>query len=513
VFAAIFIPDFPLEAILRSEPLLRERGVAVLEGAPPLERVIVANAKAQFGGIAVGLTKAQAEQAAGVVLRVRSSEQEATSHAALLDCAHAFSPRVEDAGPDTVLLDIAGLERIFGAPQKIARDLGRKLSEIGLEARIGVAANIETALHAARGFEGITVIPQGEEAARLGPLPVDVLAPAPEIMQTLDSWGIRNFRALAQLPPIPLSERLGAEGLRLQKLARGEGSRPLVPTEPPLHFEEAIELEHPLEMLEPLAFVLNRMLESLCARLQARALATNELKLRMELENLDAETAQAPSLPCNKNYCRTIRLPVPMLSAKTFLKLLQLDLEAHPPQAAIKKIFLQMEPARPRQSQSGLFLAASPEPERLELVLARVAGVVGEKNLGSAEILDTHRPDAFRMRRFAAVSSFRFPVSRKIKNSKPETRNPKLAMRRFRPPMRANVLTHGGEPVRVSFLNVRGEVAACAGPWRTSGEWWTNDGWSRDEWDVAVQHKNGLALYRMYRDIASDDWFVEARYD
>src|SRR5262249_1482505 len=147
-------------------------------------------------------------------------------------------------------------------PQKIARDLGRKLSEIGLEARIGVAANIETALHAARGFEGITVIPRGEEAARLGPLPVDVLAPAPEIMQTLDSWGIRNLRALAQLPPIPLSERLGPEGLRLQNLARGEGSRPLVPTEPPLHFEEAIELEHPLEMLEPLAFVLNRMLES-----------------------------------------------------------------------------------------------------------------------------------------------------------------------------------------------------------------------------------------------------------
>jgi protein ImuB len=172
-----------------------------------------------------------------------------------------------------------------------------------------------------------------------------------------------------------------------------------------------------------------------------------------------------------------------------------------------------MEPARPRQSQNGLFLASSPEPERLELLLARVAGVVGEKNLGIAEIRDTHRADAFRMRRFAPVSSFRFPVSRKIKNSKPETRNPKLAMRRFRPPLRANVLTHAGEPVRVSFLNVRGEVTACAGPWRTSGEWWTSDGWSRDEWDVAVQQKNGLALYRMYRDIADDSWFVEGRYD
>src|SRR3954467_15741509 len=403
MFAAIFIPDFTLEAIFRAEPLLRERAVAVLEGAPPVERVIIANAKAQVAGAVNGLTKAQAEQAPKVILRGRSSEQEAAAHAALLDCAHAFSPRVEDAAPDLVLLDIAGLDRIFGTPQKIARDLGGKISQMGLEARIGVASNLETAQHAARGFEGVTVIPPGEEALRLGPLSVDVLAPAPEIMQTLDSWGIRTLRALASLPPIPLSERLGAEGLRLQNLARGEGSRPLVPTDPPLHFEEAMELEYPLEMLEPLAFVLNRMLESLCARLQTRSLATNELRLRMELES--SETVQVPSLPYIQKYVRAIRLPVPMLDAKVFLKLLQLDLEAHPPQAPVRKIFLQMEPARPRQSQNGLFLAASPEPERLELVLARVAGVVGEKNLGIAEILDTHRADAFRMKRFWPVGS------------------------------------------------------------------------------------------------------------
>ena len=508
MFAAIFIPDFALEAIVRAEPLLRERPVAVLEGAPPLERVIIANAKAQIAGAVVGLTKAQAEQAPGLVLRARSSDQEASAHAALLDCAHAFSPRVEDTAADTVLLDIAGLERIFGSPQKIARDLGRKISEIGLEAQVGIASNLETALHAARGFAGVTVIPRGEEALRLGALSVDVLVPAPEILQTLDSWGIRNLRALAQLPPIPLSERLGAEGLRLQKLACGEGSRPLVPTDAPLHFEEATELEHPLEMLEPLAFVLNRMLESLCARLQARALATNELRLRMELD----------SSPPLAEYVRNLRLPVPMLDAKVFLKLLQLDLEAHPPQAPVRKIFLQMEPARPRQSQNGLFLAASPEPERLELVLARVAGVVGEKNLGVVEILDTHRADAFRMSRFSAVSSFGFRVSKKTGGERQDaggrkSNGCKLAMRRYRPPLRANVLTHAGEPVRVSFLNVRGEVTACAGPWRTSGEWWSNDGWSRDEWDVAVQQKNGLALYRMYRDLASESWFVEARYD
>ena len=59
MFAAIFIPDFALEAIVRAEPLLRERAVAVLEGAPPLERVILANPKAQTAGAVMGLMRTQ----------------------------------------------------------------------------------------------------------------------------------------------------------------------------------------------------------------------------------------------------------------------------------------------------------------------------------------------------------------------------------------------------------------------------------------------------------------------
>ena len=86
------------------------------------------------------------------------------------------------------------------------------------------------------------------------------------------------------MPDIALSERLGQEGIRLQQLARGCISRSLVPVEPPLVFEEAIELEYPLVLLEPLAFLLSRLLEQLCARLGARALATQEVRLDLTLE-------------------------------------------------------------------------------------------------------------------------------------------------------------------------------------------------------------------------------------
>ncbi len=208
----------------------------------------------------------------------------------------------------------------------------------------------------------------------------------------------------------------------MQQLARGAASRTLVPVEAPAVFEEAIELEYPIVLLEPLAFLLNRLLEQVCARLAARALNAQELRLTLALQNLagvdpQLETFGIPSesdalhneahAPARhfisgrqSQFCRTLRLPLPMLDAKLFLKLLQLDLNAHPPGAPIQKIHLAAEPARPRSAQGDLFLPPSPEPEKLELTLARIAGLVGEPRVGSVELLDTHRAEGFRMRRF-----------------------------------------------------------------------------------------------------------------
>src|SRR5439155_6792549 len=125
----------------------------------------------------------------------------------------------------------------------------------GLPGSSAIAANPDAAVHAARGLPGVTVIPRGEEAARLAGLPVELLGPSPEIQETLDCWGIRTFRDLAGLPEIGVAERLGAEGVRLQKLARGQGSRPLRPAGEELVFEEAVELEYPVTELEPLSFL------------------------------------------------------------------------------------------------------------------------------------------------------------------------------------------------------------------------------------------------------------------
>ena len=684
-FACIFVPDFPVEALLRAEPELRAQPLAVLEGKPPLEKVLGVNERARQLGIEPGMTKIQVEPCTQLTLRTRSPLQETAAHAALLDCAQSFSPRIEDTAPDTVLLDLAGLESLFGPPARIARDLARRASDLGLEVHVAAAANPDAAHLAARGSSGVTVIPEGKEAERLGSLPLDVLfpefevsPPAPEtkapkerrlasaplkanslnstprshesqrtvaqdaarLLETFDLWGVRNLHALAALPEIALSQRLGQIGVRLQQLARGAVQRTLVPVEIPLIFEEAAELEHPLVLLEPLAFLLSHMLEQLCARLASRALAAQELRLRFELdtgfyftediptvENIpesnsdfhnngvahvlspnsgqaltrptpnhvgsgapSTSSGQAPACPADpqgrqltavstsqrsRHFTRTLRLPIPMLDAKTFLKLLQLDLKAHPPGAPILKIHLSAEPARPRAAQGGLFQPPTPEPEKLELTLARIAGMVGPDKVGATELLDTHHPEGFRMQRFVPPAS-----EDKRKDKKPNTlpkkklfppersegpafseqseslprtgregptflgtrysvpgsgsrcaaEAPITALRIFRPPARATVTLRDGKPAHIVCprrKDIHGDILWIAGPWRSSGDWWEQDGWSRDEWDIAIQLPVAssqlpgtsyppqivLVLYRLVHDLLSGRWFVEGTYD
>jgi protein ImuB len=577
MFACIFVPNFPVAAVFRAEPELRARAVAIFEGKPPLEKVFAVNQGAARMGITPGMTKAQAELCSGLTLRPRSLLQESAAHAALLDCAQSFSPCVEDAAVDTALVDLEGMESLLGTLPEIARGIFRLAADLGLDVNVAVASNPDASVLAARGLSGVTVVSPGKEGESLGSLPVEVLfaerwenkesagkrkedeqKESARLLATLERWGIHNLRALAALPEVALSERLGQEGLRLQQLARGAASRTLVPVETPAVFEEAIELEFPIVLLEPLAFLLNRLLEQICARLASRALNTQELRLTLELQNLTGADPQldifgipsesdegqsrrsslavghSQSLPAfgafandrrpttndasqhfvsgrQNKFCRTLRLPLPMLDSKLFLKLLQLDLNAHPPGAPITKIHLAAEPARPRSAQGGLFLPPSPEPEKLELTLARIAALVGEARVGSLELLDTHRAEGFRMRQFVAAA----PEASRQKSST-EERSAVAALRLFRPPLRINVTLENGEPIALvcsKKKEVQGSVLWKAGPWRSSGDWWEREAWARDEWDIALQTVDTVVLYRLVHDLLGGAWFVEGTYD
>jgi protein ImuB len=388
--------------------------------------------------------------------------------------ASEFSPSVEQTALETVTFDVSGLDRLFGLPQDVAHAIARRARETGVKASLALAANADAAIYAARGFSGVSIVPQGDEAKFLSTLPVSLLSPTPDLAETLERWGVRRFQELAALPPLGIAERLGPEGLHLRELARGESDRKLLTIEEQLSFEDEIELEYPVELLEPLAFLLARLVNGLATRLATRGLATDELRLRLKLEP-------------RGTHERTLRLPVPSLDTKAFLKLLQLDLSANPPAAPIEHVWMGVNPVKPQAAQSGLFIPVAPEPVKLELTIARIKSIVGQERVGRPLLLDTHGPGG--------------PAS-------PVRGGPSQAFRYFRPPLAARVSLAETQPSYVAAAQIRGRVIDLAGPWRTSGAWWTVDLWQRDEWDIALSDG---ALYRLY--CSPGGWFLEGSYD
>jgi protein ImuB len=448
---------------------------------------------------------------------------ESTAELSLSSFAYNFSPYVEEARADVTVLDVQGCELLFGSAYQLAREISdrakRKKIDGGLEATVNVAlaANPDAAIHAATHLQGVTFVAPGEELTCLGDFPLSVLdyslvnvdeKRATEICETLRLWGVQTFHDFANLPVAGVSERLGAEGLRLQKLAQGKTERQLTFKQSPPVFAGLFELEHPIGELEPLSFIFARLLNQICASLNSYALATNELLVRLQLEN-------------DSTHERTLTLPYPMRDHKVFLKLLLLDTEMHPPQSAVKSVSINCEPVKPRVLQNGLFVPLAPAPDKLELTLARLSKLIGENNIGSPAVLDTHRPDAFSMKRFVLKTTSEKERRRsKAKNPQSEIRNPKsvFGFRMFRPPLRAVVEVASGWPVQVSAWgkqrSVYGKVVSLAGPWRSTGDWWRNDSWARDEWDVAIESgKDQQAIYRIYRELNSGNWFVEGNYD
>jgi protein ImuB len=494
--------------------------------------------------------------------------------AALVDVARAFTPRFEQygaaSGHAVVLLDASGLSRLFGSAQELGehlRDALSKLSPGDSLPRVAIASTQTAATLLALGSPGLTVVMPGKEAIALAPLSVGVLdhfeklsdspaesrlpkadsrqkgdldetggshhprsthqasrgkkrAPENRVLEILTKWGIRSLGALAGLSGPEIHERLGERGALWQALARGVDSRPMVPWVDEIPFEAALELEWPIEGLEPLSFVLARLLEPLAERLERadRGAAVLYTSLRLTSRTV---------------FTRTLQLPAPMRDPKTLRTLILLDLESHPPDAPIDIVRVCIEPTPAKVLQWTLLERAQPAVEQVSTLIARLTALMGHGHVGSPVLVDTWKPGAFAMADFRSQSADLSKIQSPI-NQQSEIGNLKSALRRFRLPIPTRVTVSEGRPVRVQTDRqgfTSGAIAQAAGPWRTSGNWWSasareesgelrrdaasgrghvDDAWDRDEWDVAM---NDGTVYRLVVEREVGQWFLEGVID
>jgi len=521
--------------------------------------------------------------------------------AALVDVARAFTPRFEQLGSalgnNLVLLDASGLSRLFGSAQELGEHLREALQKAAPDdtslgnpvPRIAIASTQTAATLLALGSPGLTVVMPGKEAIALAPLGVSVLdqferlttdsqepkaasrkleaetsgwhhprsthhasrgkkrAPENRMLEIFTKWGIRSLGALTALSGPEIHERFGERGALWQTLARGGELRPMVPWVDDVPFEAALELEWPIEGLEPLSFVLARLLEPLAERLERadRGAAVIYTSLRLTSQTV---------------VTRTLQLPAPMRDPKTLRTLILLDLESHPPDAPIDIVRVLIEPTPARVLQWTLLERAQPAAEQVSTLLARLTALMGQGHVGAPQLVDTWRPGAFQMSEFRSETADPLPKSDRVIEKQSDHRQSaiaqrsdishlKSALRRFRFPIPTRVVVQEGRPVRVQSDRqgfTSGAIVEAAGPWRTSGNWWDTPGprpstslgaalspvkgrmksepagspaaglsgsqgaWDRDEWDVAMTDGT---VYRLVVEREVGQWFLEGVID
>ena len=341
----------------------------------------------------------------------------------------------------------------------------------------------------ARSSEKVVCVNRNSVRGQLAKLPVSLLPCEAKTLTVLSRWGIRTFGELAALPETALVSRLGQQGRRLQLLAWGEADHLLVPEEAKFTLSETTALDSPLELLDSLLFVLSPMLEAILRKATDRAYALRSLRLTLQLERAEP-------------HAIAVRPSTPTQNRELLLKLLNLELQAHPPQARILSVTLDAEPTQPQTAQRGLFQAQFPDPDKLELLLARLRSIAGEGNVGSAQLQNSHAEDSFTMVPFR-------PSLHGIAERDPLPS--RLAVRIFRPPQPVRVTCCNDQPRSMVWQGSRFMISSCAGPWHSSGSWWDGKAWNHDLWDVVTVEP--LQALRLRQDHASRAWFVVGLYD
>jgi protein ImuB len=499
LYACLYVEEFPLQALLRLRPELHDKPCVVMDGDPPLQMVCSLNTKARRLGATHAMTRVEIDTYTLVRALKRSRKEEAATRGVLLESVGMFSPRVEDRSEDGAFLcfvDILGTEKLSGPTEVLIRNLLARVRHSGVSARVVASRNANVAAALAKGLTtrtALKIIAEGEEAAVLASLPLSVLALTEEQREAFHLWGIRTLGMLADLPEEELVARMGQSGQRLRQLALGELPHPFQPKEPAFLLEEHMEFDSAIELLESILFVASGMLDQLIRRADSRALALATIDINLTLEGSAAHTC-------------TVRSSLPTNEKQIWIKLLHLELRAHPPQRAILALAIKAQPGAINRTQPCLFTPQLPESTKLDVTLARIRTIVGEGCVGRPVLIDTYQPQGFHIETFAAPAACA---------SGPSASQTRSALRKQRSAENIYVTVQDDCPKTFVFRQGHYIIRQAYGPWLSSGDWWSQASWRLEQWDLVASAQEGgdLLCCCVTHDRALDLWQIAALYD
>lgn len=494
-FAAILLPQFSLQAALRFHEGAWRQPVAITDTDTERGRVLEMTESAELSGVWRGMVVTQAlARCPGLRLLQRSPAREEVVSALLLETTGTLSPLIEATAEGLCVADLRQMKPCDW--EAWARGVVERFAARQLRVRVGLAANPDLAALAARHAEPALVVQNA--GAFLAGVAVTAVDAAPWMLEILRDWGIGYLGELARLPRSELMERLGPEAGALWEQAAGRAQRELRLVRPPEVFWEAFEFEYPIETTEPLLFILRRQLEQLALRLEEAHRVAAQMTLTILLEPGPSNVVGSAD-----RYERTFTVPSPTGDIEVLFRILHTHLESLRLEQQPIGLRLRVEPVIAERSQFQLFESPLRDPNRFAETLGRIAAIVGEENVGVVELEDTHRPDCFHL----VAPEFQ-KLADDCASDTPQGRSLGLPLKRFRPPVPAQIRFPRGVPVWISSPVAQGEVIDAAGPYHLSGQWWDQHAWRREEWDIEISDG---ALYRISKH--EDAWFLEGYYE
>jgi protein ImuB len=417
-----------------------------------------------------------------------------------------FSPVVglETADePSCLLLDVTGLDLLFGDEQTLSREVLQAFRQRGYSVRLAIADTVAAAWAVAHFGEDdpALVIPTGRNTAALSPLPIEALRLPDKTAKLLRQLGVCRIEQLARLPRTALSSRFGDQLLQRWNQATGALQEVIVVHHPPAPLEAQWTLEHPTTRRDAIDCVLQRLIGQLTELLARRNRGTIQLTCRLDC--LDARSAHVQ-----------IDLFRPTAKAEHLLQLLGMQLDQLALPGPLHRILVQAIITAPLEDRQGELLdgAVGDSSRHLAKLVDRLSSrlgrdrVVGAQLLAEAQVERAYRDVPLTGQRPSPPAS----TAASLRRHTAAAGQRPLHLHPSPLPLDVIAVVPDGPPISFVWQNQRHSIRQHWGPERIETGWWRGRSVRRDYYRVEDQHGSRFWLFRQLND---GRWFLQGEFE
>ena len=479
LWLALYFPQLPLTVLTRgscdsSKPV-------VIHEQRQYPTLCHCNSEAKKRGIHPGITLAAAHSlTTGLIALPRDPELETRTLQRLAGWGQQFTHHVS-LESNSLLLEIGGSLKLFGAPDALQSQISRELASLGYPHVTGMAPTPLAALWFAHARYPRVITRQRDLQQALSTLPVQALSCSEKQLENLQGMGCRKLAQVFRLPAASLARRLGPDFVQMLDKALGQLPDPRKPWQAPPHFNSQILLPEPVISVEPLFFLLQRLLLELSGFLRGHGAGIQSLQLDLLYPSQQPDTL-------------TLGLCKPTRDASRLLHLWREKLEQFLLKTPAEGLRLRADQLQPLTPESGDLLDAHHNGKQdTDPLLEQLQTRLGD---GCIKILDLHadhRPELATTTLPATAALPAETVKKEV--ALPQVHRPLWLLD---PP--GKLQTSNGQP------QLDGALQLLQGPERIETGWWDGQDIRRDYYIATNHHQQKLWIYRLRG--SANSWYL-----